>query len=94
MSNPIRSFLFAAALALAGLQPAFAEPVDINTADAAALSSGLKGVGPTKAEAIVAYRNQNGPFRSLEDLANVKGIGSRTVEMNRDNIRLGSGSAQ
>lgn len=82
------------ALALTGLQPALAGPVDINQADAAALSSGLKGVGPAKAEAIIAYRNQHGPFRSAEDLANVEGIGPRTIEMNRGNIQIGQPPAK
>ncbi len=60
---------------------AYAEPavVNINTADVATLAS-LNGIGQSKAEAIVAYREANGPFQSPEELANVKGIGSRTVE--------------
>jgi len=80
---------FAACL-LVTLLPAvvFAGPVNINTADAATLSAELTGVGLSKAEAIVAYREANGPFRSVDDLARVKGIGSRTLEMNRGNIRL------
>jgi competence protein ComEA len=48
--------------------------VDINSATAEQLDE-LPGVGPTTAEAIVEYRTANGPFRSVEDLANVKGIG-------------------
>lgn len=48
--------------------------VDINTADAAALEA-LPGVGPATAAAIVAHREANGPFQSVEDLQNVKGIG-------------------
>ncbi|MDH4126519.1 MAG: helix-hairpin-helix domain-containing protein [Gammaproteobacteria bacterium] len=65
---------------------AFAGPVDINTADAATISAELKGVGPTKAQAIVEYREKHGPFKSPADLSLVKGIGERTVELNRDNI--------
>jgi len=67
---------------------ALAGPVNVNTADAATLSAELTGVGMAKAEAIVAYREANGPFRSVDDLVRVKGIGSRTLEMNRGNIRL------
>lgn len=63
-----------------------AGPVDINTADAAALAQALKGVGPAKAEAIVAFREKNGPFNSVEDLVLVQGIGEKTVEMNRDQL--------
>lgn len=67
---------------------AFAGPVNVNTANAEAISAELKGVGLAKAQAIVAYREMHGPFRSLEDLVLVKGIGARTVEINRDNIVL------
>ena len=69
---------------------AIAGPVDVNTADAETISAELKGVGITKAIAIVEYRKANGPFRSVEDLALVKGIGERTVDMNREFILLNS----
>ena len=67
---------------------AFAGPVDINTADAETISTELKGVGLTKAKAIVDYREKHGPFKSPDDLSLVKGIGDRTVEINRANIRV------
>jgi competence protein ComEA len=70
--------------------PAFAEspgPVNVNTADVEALSS-LKGIGQSRAEAIVAYREANGPFRSLHELTQVRGIGERTIEENMDRITL------
>jgi competence protein ComEA len=67
-----------------------AGPVDINTADAETLSTELDGVGLSKAKAIVEYRNKYGPFKSADDLSLVKGIGDRTVEINRENIRIGS----
>ena len=67
---------------------AFAGPVDINTADAETISAELNGIGMTKAEAIVEYREKHGPFKSPEDLSLVKGIGDRTVELNRANIRV------
>ena len=67
---------------------AFAGPVNINTADAETLSSELEGVGITKARAIVAYRNANGPFTTAESLTEVTGIGVRTIELNRANILL------
>ena len=72
-------------LAMAGSALA-AEKVNINTADAATLDRVLVNVGPSKAEAIVDYRKANGPFRSPEQLAEVKGIGLRTVEQNRERI--------
>ena len=67
------------ALALAG-------PVNINTADAETISESLQGVGLSKAQAIVEYRQKHGPFRTPDDLSLVKGIGERTVELNRGNI--------
>ena len=76
-------------LALAGGAMA-AEKVNINTADAETIDRVLLNVGPAKAEAIVAHRKANGAFRSLEQLALVKGIGLKTVEKNRDRIVLGS----
>ena len=66
-----------------------AEKVNINSADAATLDRVLVNVGPAKAEAIVAYRKQNGPFRSAEQLAQVDGIGLKTVERNRELIMIG-----
>ena len=67
---------------------ALAGPVNINTADAVTISEELKGVGLSKAEAIVEYRDKHGPFKSVDDLSLVKGIGERTVEMNREDIRV------
>ncbi|HET6604988.1 MAG TPA: ComEA family DNA-binding protein [Xanthomonadaceae bacterium] len=78
-------------LALAGAALA-ADRVDINSADAAQIAQTLNGVGLSKAEAIVAWREAHGPFRSADQLVEVKGIGLKTVEKNRDRIALG-GSA-
>lgn len=66
---------------------AMAAAVNINQADAKQLAT-LDGVGPQKAAAIVAYRDANGPFRSIDDLAKVKGIGAATVDKNRDKISI------
>lgn len=86
----IKSVITAATLSLALLGSAFAaEKVNINTADAATLDRVLVNVGPTKAEAIVAYRKQHGAFRSAEQLAQVDGIGLKTVEKNREMIVVG-----
>jgi competence protein ComEA len=67
---------------------AYAGPVNINTANAETLAAELVGVGPKTAAAIVAYRKQHGPFKSASDLANVKGIGVKTLEKNQANIRI------
>ena len=69
-----------------------ADTVDINTADAQTIDRVLVNIGPSKAEAIVAHREANGPYKSLEQLAKVKGIGLKTVEKNRDRIQLGGGA--
>jgi competence protein ComEA len=53
--------------------------ININTADAALLET-LPGIGPVIADAIVAYREQNGPFRSVDELAEVKGISLKMVD--------------
>jgi len=68
---------------------AFAEPVNINTADAAALAKALNGVGPAKAKAIVTYRDKNGPFKSVDQLTMVEGITQKLIDKNRADIRLG-----
>ena len=75
-------------LALAGAAIA-GETVNINTADAATIDRVLVNVGPAKAQAIVEHRQANGPFKSADQLAAVKGIGLATVEKNRDRIQVG-----
>lgn len=75
------AFLFSSAMALA-------EPVNINTADAATLAAAIKGVGLKKAEAIVEYRKVHGPFKSVDELALVDGIGKATVEKSRANLTV------
>jgi competence protein ComEA len=60
--------------------------VDINTADAETLALALDGVGMAKAQDIIAYREQNGNFKSVDDLQNVRGIGKATLERNRSRI--------
>lgn len=87
MMRPFQHLLTACVLA-AGLftGTAWAEPVDINRADAATLAKNLMGVGKIKAQAIVEYRERNGAFQNADDLANVKGIAKYTVDINRENI--------
>jgi len=66
----------------------FAEKVNINTASAEQISAAMTGVGDSKANAIVEYRNSNGKFKAIQDLENVDGIGSKTVDKNKENISL------
>jgi competence protein ComEA len=76
-------------LAAAGLcTAAMAGPVNINSADAATLARELKGVGESKAAAIVDYRLKHGPFKSADELAQVKGIGQKLIDRNRADIRI------
>jgi len=83
-------FMSTVAIALMLLAPltTLAGQVDINTANAEVISAELKGVGLAKARAIVEYRKKHGPFRSADDLSLVKGIGERTVEINRSDIKV------
>ena len=86
--------LFAAALALAIALPAFAAtPVNINKADAATIANSLDGVGDAKAKAIVAWRDAHGPFKTLDDLAQVKGMGPATLKRNSDAIQFSGNAA-
>ena len=64
------------------------QPVNVNTASAEEIAEALKGVGTSKAAAIVAYRDENGQFKHVDELVNVKGIGIRTVDINREYILL------
>lgn len=76
---------------LSPLQIAQTSQIDINNASEAQLVT-LKGIGPSKAKAIIAYRNQNGGFRSIDSLREVKGIGVKTVEKLRPFVRIGAAS--
>jgi competence protein ComEA len=71
------------------VQVVHAEPVNVNTADATALAKALNGIGPAKAKAIVSYREKNGPFKSVDQLAMVEGITQKLIDKNRADIKLG-----
>lgn len=60
--------------------------VNLNTADAATLQKELAGIGQNKAQAIVAYREANGQFTSIDELIEVKGIGKAILDKNRDKL--------
>lgn len=80
------------ALAFAGSAQAN-ERININTADAATLDRVMDGIGPAKAAAIVEHRRVHGPFRTVDQLVNVKGIGPATLEQNRARIMVGGAAA-
>jgi len=65
-----------------------AETVDINVASAEEIADTLTGIGPSTAQKIVVYRDQNGAFEHIDQLINVKGVGMKTVDKNRDRIVL------
>lgn len=69
-------------------QAAVSAMVNLNTADAAMLERDLIGIGQVKAQAIVQYRDANGPFTSVDELLEVKGIGAATLEKNRARLTL------
>lgn len=78
------------ATTLSAAEPPGLPPVNINEADAAELADGLRGVGEARALAIIADREANGAFASVDDLTRVSGIGMATVEANRERMVVGS----
>ena len=62
--------------------------LDLNQADSATLQKELAGIGEAKAKAIVAYRDTNGPFASVDELLEVKGIGKAILDRNRDKLEV------
>lgn len=83
----MKNILLGTALALAS-NIVFAGAVNINTADARTLAKELVGVGPAKAEAIIKYRTEKGPFQSPEELKKVQGVGAATYEQNKASIKV------
>ena len=71
-----------------GAVPGKAALININTADEAQLTS-LKGIGPDKAKAITQYRQEHGPFKTVDDLKHVSGIGDKTLAALRPFITVG-----
>lgn len=86
MKSALQKLVLIWSLMLASLSFA-AGVVDLNRADAKVLSS-LQNIGPAKAARIIEYRETHGPFQQIEDLAKVRGIGSKTVELNRERLSV------
>jgi competence protein ComEA len=82
----MKKLMFVAMFAFA----TFAFAVDINTADEKELAS-VKGIGPAKAKAIVEHRKKNGPFKSVDDLTNVKGFDTKSIDNMKGELTAGSG---
>ena len=83
----LKTLVLLTALGLAGTAFA-APPVNINTADATALAEAINGVGLKRAAAIVAYREQHGGFKSVDELTQIRGIGERIVEKSSANLKV------
>jgi len=82
-------------LVLGGVHLATAQEagkININTASVEELMT-LRGIGEVIAKAIVAYREQNGPFKTVDDLVAVRGIGEKTLSSLRDKITVGPAPA-
>jgi competence protein ComEA len=83
--------LFAALLVARTASAAEAKLVNVNTAAVADLAA-VKGIGEVKAQAIVEYRAKNGPFKSMDDLVQVKGIGEKLLAKVRPQLTLETGA--
>lgn len=88
--NKICAIIIAISLALFG-STVFAK-VNINTSDARELAEEMSGVGLSKARAIVSYREKHGSFKTIDELTQVKGIGQKTIDQNRDKLMVGEQS--
>lgn len=82
--NVIKTACFGLLLSLSALT--YAGTVNINVANANDIAKAIHGVGINKATLVVEYRKAHGPFSAIEDIALVKGIGPKTIELNRDVI--------
>lgn len=87
INPPVIRVVFSLALLLPALSFA-ATPVNINQADAATIANSLDGVGAARARDIVTWRDAHGPFKTVDELAQVKGIGESTLARNRAAILL------
>ncbi len=84
--------LISALLMVLLAMPAFAA-VNVNTATQSELEA-VKGLGPSKAKAIIAYREANGNFKSLDDLDKVKGFGKSSIDKLKDELTVGMENAK
>lgn len=84
----MNKFLTLLAAALFAVNAWAGEPVNVNSANAEEIAENLKGIGLSKAQGIVDYREENGRFLHIDELVNVKGIGIRTIDQNRGMILL------
>lgn len=83
LRNLAAAMLFCVSVALFA-----AETVDINTADKETLMT-VRGIGESFAERIISYREDNGGFKTVQELTNIRGIGRTLVEKNKDILTAG-----
>lgn len=84
----MRKLLLLIALGFVFFHPAYAAPlVDLNTSSRTHLET-VSGIGPGKARAIIEYRTQHGPFKSVDELENVPGFGKKTIEKIRSRLTI------
>ncbi|MDP3636085.1 MAG: helix-hairpin-helix domain-containing protein [Azonexus sp.] len=86
----MKRFLFLICAFLSSISLAFAA-ININTATVDELET-VKGLGPSKAQAIIDHRSKNGPFKSLDDLKNVKGFGDKSVAKLKSELSVAGGA--
>ena len=86
MNYAVRTLLFT--ILATGVSASWCTPVNVNTADATTIAASLSGIGAVKAQAIVDYRQKHGPFRSVDELAQVKGISQKLINRNRADLRI------
>lgn len=85
--NPQRAYEYLLAQESAKIQVRDQATININRASEGALVS-LNGIGSSKAQAIILYRDMFGDFKTVDELAKVKGIGAKTIEKNRARLRV------
>ena len=85
--DPQRAYEYLLAKEAATVQARDQKTVDINRASEGELTS-LHGIGSSKAQAIILYREMFGSFKAVDELAKVKGIGAKTIENNRGRLRV------
>ncbi len=86
----IKHLVLAVTLLFATFTLYAAGPVNVNTADAATIAKNVTGIGMVKAEAIVKYREKNGPYKTVDDLSKVSGIGEATIKKIRPQVTVSS----
>ncbi|WP_435979661.1 ComEA family DNA-binding protein [Psychrobacter sp. DM4] len=85
--NPTKAYRYLLAQEKLAVQTREQKRVNINRASESELTS-LKGIGSSKAQAIILYREMFGDFESIDELQKVKGIGAKTIEKNRARLQI------